>query len=342
MTITPKERVLRALEYRPVDRIPTQINYTQTMGEKMAAHFEASLAELPGRLDNHMIRVDATDERKFSDDGKLVFDWWGAGFDAQEEGYFIAVSPLAENKDLEEYSWPDPHDPHLFDRVASTIAIDQGEHFITPNLGFALFERAWALRGFENLLMDMLLDPGFVEDLLERITEIQLGLIKRYLDLGVDGGYFGDDYGAQKNMLFSPQVWRRMIKPRLQRMFAPFRQAGLPVILHSDGQIAEILPDLVEIGLTCYNPVQPEVIEHSCLESTFGSRLAYYGGVSTQTVLPYGSASEVRQSVAECVARLAPDGTGLFLAPSHRLMADIPMANVEAMLAAFAQLSERQ
>ena len=101
--------------------------------------------------------------------------------------------------------------------------------------------------------------------LLDRITEIQLVLIQRFLDLGVDGGYFGDDYGAQKNLLFSPAAWRRLIKPRLARMFAPFLERGLPVLMHSDGQIQKILPDLVEIGLTTLNPVQPEVLEHAWL-----------------------------------------------------------------------------
>jgi len=341
LVLTHKERVQRTLEYKPVDCIPTQVNYTHRMGEKMAVCFDLPLAELPERLDNHMIRIDATDEPKFSDDGRVMFDWWGVGFDPKEEGYFMVVNPLVDIKDMDEYPWPDPYEPHLFDQVIKTITADQGEHFITPNFGFALFERAWALRGFEALLMDLVLDPIFVEDLLERITEIQLALIKRYLDLGIDGGYFGDDYGAQKKMLFSPRIWRQMIKPRLRRMFTPFRDAGLPIILHSDGQISEILPDLVEIGLTCYNPVQPEVIEHSWLRTTFGSRLAYYGGISTQTVLPHGSPDDIRKSVADCAARLAPDGTGLLIAPSHRLMSDIPMKNVEAMLEAYEQLGKR-
>jgi uroporphyrinogen decarboxylase len=182
----------------------------------------------------------------------------------------------------------------------------------------------------------MALDPGFAEELLERITEIQLVLIRRTLDLGIDGGYFGDDYGAQHNLLFSPKMWRQMIKPRLARMFAPVREAGLPVILHSDGQIADILPDLVEIGLTTYNPVQPEVVDHAWLRDTFGQRLAYYGGVSTQTVLPEGSPQEVERAVADCAAVLAPEHTGLLLAPSHRLMTDISMENVEALLEAMA------
>jgi uroporphyrinogen decarboxylase len=126
----------------------------------------------------------------------------------------------------------------------------------------ALFERAWSLRGFEALLMDMLERPEWVEDLMDRITAIQLTLARRFVAAGVDGGYFGDDYGAQHAMLFSPRLWRRCIKPRLAKMFSVFLDAGLPVILHSDGDIRAILPDLVEIGLTTLNPVQPEVLEH--------------------------------------------------------------------------------
>jgi uroporphyrinogen decarboxylase len=175
-------------------------------------------------------------------------------------------------------------------------------------------------------------DPEFAADLLERIAQIQSVLIQRFLALGVDGGYFGDDYGAQSNLLFSPRMWRTLIKPRLARMFAPFRKAGLPVIMHSDGQIAAILPDLVEIGLAAINPVQPEVIDHTWLRRTFGNRLACYGGISTQTVLPQGSPQEVRRAVAACRAALAPGDTGLVLAPSHRLMTDVPMENVEALL----------
>ena len=328
----------RALLHEPVDRIPTQINCTEAMGRLIAAHLGVTPDELPARLDNHFLRVDISYERRFSDDGRLVFDWWGVGYDTEEEGYFAAFNPLAEIRDLDALPWPDPHAPHLLDRAAEIIGQDRGQHFVAPNLGFALFERAWTLRGFDTLLLEMALDPGFVEALLERIVEIQLVLIRRFIDLGVDGGYFGDDYGAQNNMLFSPTMWRKMIKPRLARMFAPFREAGLPVMMHSDGQIGAILPDLVEIGLTAYNPVQPEVTEHAWLRSTFGDGLAYYGGISTQTVLPHGSPEEVKTAVLDCAATLAPAGTGLLLAPSHRLMTDIPLENVDAMLEALASL----
>ena len=340
MSMSPKERMQKSLQFEPVDHIPTQINYTASMGQKMSAHFGIDLQELPGFLGNHMIRVDLSYPKRIDADQNVVFDWWGAGYNTDEEGYFISVSPLADSKDVDSYPWPNPNDPHLFDEAVRTIETHGDEHFITPNFGFCLFERAWSLRGLDTFMMDMVLDPDWTSELLDRITEIQLTLLHRYLALGVDGGYFGDDYGAQKNLLFSPKMWRDLIKPRLARMFAPLREKGLPILMHSDGAIAEIIPDLVEIGLTVLNPVQPEVLDHEWLQKTFDGRLAFYGGISTQTALPNGTTEEVKAACWDAVHKLAPNQTGLLLAPSHRMMTDIPMRNVEAMLEVFRELGK--
>ena len=340
MTLTHKARLQRALRHAPIDRLPTQINYTANMGQKLAAHFNVSAAELPASLDNHLLRVDLTYPSRVSDDGQIRFDWWGAGHATGEEGYYIPINPLANSTDLDACAWPDPHAPHLLDEAQQTIATYGHEYSITPNFGFALFERAWALRGFERMFLDLGTDQGFVAALLDRITAIQLVLINRYLDLGVDGGYFGDDYGAQKGLLFSPVMWRKLIKPRLAQLFAPFVERGLPVLMHSDGQIHKILPDLVEIGLTTLNPVQPEVLEHNWLHANFHGRLSFYGGISTQTVLPSGTPDDVKAAVTQCARDLAPEGTGLLIGPSHRMMTDIPMENVAALLEAFRALGQ--
>lgn len=337
MPLTPKERMLKAIQYEPVDWLPTQINYTKVMGERLAEYYQVGIEELPSFLGNHMVRLDISYPKKTSNDEVIEFDWWGVGFDAREEGYFTAHNPLPVLDELDLFPWPDPHAPDLLDQAAKDIRRDGGQHFISCNFGFCLFERAWALRGFQNFLMDMALSPAKAEELLDRIVEIQLVLIRRFIDLGVDGGYFGDDYGSQKNLLFSPKMWRKMIKPRLDRLFAPFREVGLPILMHSDGNISEILPDLVEIGLTTLNPVQPEVLDHAWLKQKFGKNLSYYGGVSTQTVLPFGSPEEVTQAVRDCFKILAPDQTGLVIAPSHRVMTDIPMKNVDALRYAFSQ-----
>jgi uroporphyrinogen decarboxylase len=333
--LTPKERTRRALCRLTVDRLPVQTNYTGTMATQLAARLHCATADLPERLDNHLLRVDIDHPPRLSADGSVSYDWWGAGWGTQTEGYWHAFAPLADATDLDAFPWPDPATPSLLDKAAAQFAADAGRHFVVPNFGFALFERAWSLRGFDEFLIDMLCEPGWAADLLDRITAIQCALARRFVALGVDGGYFGDDYGAQKSTLFSPALWRDMIKPRLSRMFAVFREAGLPVILHSDGDIWPILPDLVDIGLTCLNPVQPEVLDHERLYREFGQHLSFYGGISTQAVLPHVSTALVRAATEACIRDLAPDGTGLLLGPSHRMQSDIPPENVLAMLEAF-------
>lgn len=335
--VSRKQRVLRTLKREPVDRLPTQCNYTPAMGRLLAGHFGITEAELPERLGNHLLRVDVDHAGRTSPDGSTKFDWWGAGWDTRTEGYWHSYAPLKDSLELDAYAWPDVHDAALLRKADQTIATHGAEYFVAPNLGMCLFERAWSLRGFDALLMDMLERTEWVEELLDRITEIQVILSKRFVAAGVDGGYFGDDYGAQRAMLFSPRLWRRLMKPRLAKMFAVFIDAGLPVILHSDGDIRAILPDLVEIGLTTLNPVQPEVLEHEWLQKEYGDKLSFYGGISTQGVMPGGTESEVRAATIACARGLAPSGTGLLMGPSHRMQSDIPARNVEAMLNAFVE-----
>ena len=335
--LSKKDRMLRALRREPVDRLPTQSNYTGKMGRLLSAHFGIAEAELPERLGNHLLRVDIDHPRRTNADGSVEFDWWGAGWDTRTEGYWHAFSPLKDSLDLDRYPWPDPNDAAILGAAERTILRNADNYFIAPNLGMCLFERAWSLRGFDALLMDMLERPEWVEELLDRITQIQVTLARRFVAAGVAGGYFGDDYGAQRAMLFSPRLWRRLIKPRLAKLFAVFKDAQLPVILHSDGDIRAILPDLVEIGMTTLNPVQPEVLDPAWLHREYGAKLSFYGGVSTQGVLPNGTIDEVRAATIACARALAPDGTGLVLGASHRMQSDIPARNVEAMLDAFDQ-----
>jgi uroporphyrinogen decarboxylase len=329
--LTRKERMRRALRREPLDHLPFQTNFTPAMGRLLAAHFAIPVAQLPERLGNHLLRLDVSYARPANEDGSIAYDWWGAGWNTRTEGYWHAFAPLANSLDLDGYAWPDPE-------RADLTGNEGADYFVVPNFGICLFERAWSLRGFDTLLMDMADRPEWVEDLLDRITEIQIRLARRFLAAGVDGGYFGDDYGAQRSMLFSPRMWRRLMKPRLKRIFAVFTGAGLPVILHSDGDIKTILPDLIEIGVTTLNPVQPEVLDHAWLAREYGQKLSFYGGISTQSVMARGDAELVRKATLECARVLAPAGTGLVLGPSHRMQSDTPPISVDAMLGAFREL----
>lgn len=337
-TLTRKERMRRALRREPVDHLPCQTNFTGLMGRRLAEHFGVPVAKLQDRLGNHLLRLDISHTRQTNADGAIEYDWWGAGWDTRTEGYWHSFAPLADRLDLNGYAWPNPDQTDLLKDAYNAISTQGAEYFVVPNFGMCLFERAWSLRGFDALLMDMAESPEWVEDLFDRIADIQVRLAKRFIAAGVDGGYFGDDYGAQRSTLFSPRLWRRLVKPRLARMFSTFADAGLPVILHSDGDIKSILPDLVEIGLTTLNPVQPEVLDHAWLFREYGNKISFYGGISTQSVMPQGDTELVRRATIDCARALAPSGTGLVLGPSHRMQSDIPPKNVDAMLEAFCHL----
>lgn len=332
--LSRRERVRRCLARQPIDRFPCHTSMTAATAGRLARILCVAPCDLDARLDNHLLRVDLDSAVRAHRDGDLAFDWWGAGFDSRKEGYLVSVHPLSRataERDLESYPWPDPEAPGLLDEARVAIADDTAGRFAVPNFGFALFERAWSLRGIENFYIDLAEEDGFAEALLERITDIQVALARRFVSIGVDGGYFGDDLGAQKGLLFSPATWRKLFKPRLARMFAVFREAGLPVIMHSDGDIEELLPDLVDIGLSCLNPVQPEVWDHAGLKRRFGNDLAFFGGLSTQETMPHGSPEEVVAESRRCLSTLGADGTGLLFGPSHRMMSDIPEENLRAL-----------
>jgi uroporphyrinogen decarboxylase len=168
---------------------------------------------------------------------------------------------------------------------------------------------------------------------LDRVVDVQVARARRFVALGVDGGYFGDDYGGQQALLISPRAWRILIKPRLALLFAPFREAGLPIILHSDGQIRTILPDLIEIGVDALSPVQVSAAKMDLerLKKDFGKEICFWGGgVDTQNVLPNASVAELKDHVKKVIEVMAPGG-GFVWVPVHNIQSDIPPEKIDAV-----------
>ena len=165
-------------------------------------------------------------------------------------------------------------------------------------------------------MMDFYDNPGFVRELLETIAEYNIAQVRRALGFDIDAVYFGDDWGAQHGLQMGPAQWRSFILPVLARMYGEVRRAGKLVMIHSCGDVDELFDDLVGIGLSCFNPFQPEVMDVHALLGAWRGRLAFHGGLSTQRVLPYGSC----RGRAEGVAAPAGGGTrgGLYLLPCPR------------------------
>jgi uroporphyrinogen decarboxylase len=231
---------------------------------------------------------------------------------------------------VDSFKFPDPDDPTRY--AGSDRAIqDHPDLYAIAGIGFSLYERAWTLAGMENILMAMVTDRPFVERLLDRITEFNLRVIAHALKHPIDGMQFGDDWGQQNGMIFGAQLWRELIKPRVARMYGAVKAAGKTVWIHSCGKVDEIYPDLIEIGLDVFNPFQPEVIDVFAVKRRFGKKLAFFGGISTQRTLPYGSTEDTRREVGLLVEKIGHDG-GYIAAPAHSIPADAQPENIAAMI----------
>ena len=178
--------------------------------------------------------------------------------------------------------------------------------------------------------MDMIENPGFVHELLDAIADYNIAQVTRVVSYDMDAVYFGDDWGQQHGLLMGYDLWKEFVFPRLKRMYAAVRDAGKTVIIHSCGDVDELFEDLISIGLVVFNPFQPEVMDVGQLMDQYRGRLAFWGGVSTQRTMPYGSADDVRAEVRRMVD-LGRDG-GYILSPSHSVEGDVPVENLVALI----------
>jgi uroporphyrinogen decarboxylase len=230
---------------------------------------------------------------------------------------------------LKGYAFPDPHDPRFFADIDGRIAL-YGDRFRVFQIGFSLWERAWTLRGIENLMMDFYDHPGFVRELLETIAEYNISQVGRALAYDIDAVYFGDDWGAQHGLQMGPRLWGEFIQPVLRRMYGVVRRAGKFVMIHSCGDVDELFEELVNIGLSSFNPFQPEVMPVYELLGRYRGRLCFHGGLSTQKLLPYGSPEEVRRESRRLLQ--AGGAGGYIFAPAHDVEGDVPLANMLAFI----------
>jgi uroporphyrinogen decarboxylase len=202
-------------------------------------------------------------------------------------------------------------------------------HRVFP-IGFSLYERAWTLRGMENLMMDFIENPGFVRELLRAIADYNIAQVRHALDFDIDGVYFGDDWGQQHGLQMGPDLWHEFIEPELKRMYATVREGGKAVFIHSCGDVDELFDDLIADGVNCFNPFQPEVMDVHDLVRRYRRKLTFFGGLSTQRTLPYGTTAEVRAETRRLI-ELGRDG-GYILAPAHAVEGDVPLENMLAFI----------
>lgn len=329
-TMTPRERVGQAIRHVEPDQVPWSFGYTVPARRKLEEYYGTT--ELDEALGNHLVKYrpqppDAWEEVRpgfWRDEFGVV---WNRTVD---KDIGIVESYRLPERSLEGFTLPDPHDPARYEGLPTFIEKHR-DRFRLANLSFALFERAWTLRSMPELMIDMLEAPAFVDELLDAITGYNLGIIEEAVRYDVDGVRFGDDWGQQRGLLFGGPLWRRFIKPRLVRMYGAVKAAGKAVFIHCCGRVQELFPDLIEVGLDVFNPFQPEVMDQVEIKRQYGDRLSFFGGMSIQKILPFGTPQEVSNEARRLMDVIGRGG-GFIIGASHDMPGDIPIENMVAFI----------
>ncbi|HET6450601.1 MAG TPA: uroporphyrinogen decarboxylase family protein [Spirochaetia bacterium] len=356
--MTHRERVQAALAHEAPDRCPLQVSFTPEFAARLRGalsatgsahhtpHGGGNTYELERALDEDLLLTSVGwansyyANEAYGPSAETYVDEWGitwrncpyetrfgSGFYTETVG-----RPLAEDSAISSYRAPDPGRPSLYAEAAGVLSAFKDEYWIVGVTVCTIFETAWALRGYEALLMDLHADPDRAEAVLDIPYRYHLAAAERLTRMGVDMIWIGDDVGAQNAMLMSPVVWRRFLKPRMASFIASLKRInpGLKVAYHSDGCIYPIIPDLIEAGVDVLNPVQPRSMDPARLKNEFGRTLCFWGSIDEQGTLPFGSADDVRQEVRSRLQTLGRDG-GLILGPTHHVQLDTPVENVLAL-----------
>jgi len=329
-----KQLVVEALEHRETETIPYHLDFTAQALDNLIAytkdeHIEEKIGACLNYIQYWGWPTEMPDRPGFyRDDFGVVWNRNGADKD-------IGVVDRIQIEDLEDcdYTFPVCDEKRLRADYEALVA-GKKDRFTMAGFGFCMFERSWSIMGMENVLVSMLACPDELDAFFDKICDYYVKLVDIALEYDIDGVYFGDDWGQQHGLIMGPEHWRHFIKPRMARLYARVKAKGKYVIQHSCGDCHEIFPDLIEIGLDCYQTFQPEVYDIFSMKELYGDKLTFWGGVSTQQCLPYATPEGVKAETVRIIQALRKNG-GLIIAPTHALAFDVPPENILAMTDVF-------
>jgi len=373
--VNSRERVVTALNHQEPDRVPVNFGGLHTSihrdgHRRLLKHLGMEVYDAP-IIDMFQQIVDpslALRER-FHDDVQSLFpnpgtgwqlkvnpaddtwtDEWGVTYQRPAGGFWYDFKshPLKEGtiEELESYRWPDPRDPNRVKGLAEK-ARHLYEHSNKALLMHAatggVYEHSYWLRGVEELYVDMATNRTYVEALAEKVVEWMLEFWDHILT--AVGPYvqvvqLGDDLGAQHGLLFSPDLYRKIYKPRHRRLTdLVHKKTNARIYFHSCGSIYAILPEIIESGMEVINPLQVSArdMDSAKIKKEFGRDISIWGGgANPQTVMTLGGPAEVKAEVKRRIHDLAPGG-GLVLASVHNIQPNVPPENVVAFFEAAAE-----
>jgi uroporphyrinogen decarboxylase len=338
VAMTQKERVYAQIRHLETDPVPYTLRwYEEDVAERLDDHYGSRVWR--SWIDSAIRHVPGPQLVPDDTSGAIYTDIYGSTWRVDLKPWHM-TDPAIKAPSLKGFDFPDVNtlfEPGWEEEAMQYIQQHQ-DHFLVIGLGFGPFERSWALRGFEEVMADVALNTDFYGELIEQIVDHQLAILDRLLTLPVDGIMFSDDWGYQKGVLIGAERWRRIIKPHLARLYDRAHKADKLALNHCCGSIVDIMPDLIEIGLDVLESVQPEAtgMNPYDLKRQFGANLTFWGGLGSQSTIPFGTPETIRSEVAKLRHEMGKGG-GYILSPAKALMVDTPAVNAAALVEAFVQ-----
>jgi uroporphyrinogen decarboxylase len=353
MKMKPRERVETALGHEKPDRCPMQISFTPEFAVRLRQDMEiqgkrvhnphggGNTYELERSLGEDMLLTSVGWANSYYQDDAPYTDEWGVGWEIHPymtsfgPGSYteIASHPLADDASIQSYQPPDPNRAELYEASAQMIRDFKTDYWIVGVTVTTIFETAWALRGLEQMMLDMVMNPDLADHLLDIPYHYHLTAAKKLVEMGVDMIWTGDDVGSQNQMMISPRMWRKYFKPRMAAFISELKtiNPAVKVAYHTDGNVEPIIPELIEIGIDVLNPIQPASMDPAKIKKEFGDKLCFWGTIDEQHTLPFGAPEDVANEVRQRLDSVGYDG-GLILAPTHHVQLDTPLENFWAMV----------
>ncbi len=327
--MTKREAFQKVLRHEEVKPVPFSVKFTVEAKEKMVAKYGPDFDAVVD-TGSYVVASHTNNGWEEIQPGHFK-DYFGVVWNKTKDRTLgIVEDPPIKEPTIDGFEFPDPEKIPVY----GFIEEDQKkypDHFHMVSIGFTLFERAWSLVGMEELMMYFITDPEFIKELLEKITEYNIGVIRRAAKLGVDAVHFGDDWGSQHGPLISPDMWREFIKEPFKRTCDAAKEEGLLVSLHCCGNVEPIMDDIFECGVDVFDPFQPEAMDVWELREKYRGKMSFWGGLSVQKTMPYGTEDDVRTETKKLLNEMAPGG-GYILSPAHSISGDVSIENIEAFL----------
>lgn len=326
--MTKRDVVKTVLDHKRPPYVPWHFGFTVEAKQKLMDHYGSE--NIMDITDNHML-VLGDEIGYFEPVGNDRFkDFFGVLWDRSiDKDIGNVEGQVLPQPTLDGYQFPDPLADLHFSDIPGLLEM-YPDRFRLFEIGFSMYERAWTLRGMEALLMDFVINPDFVHELMGAICDYNIKQIQQALKFDIDAVKLGDDWGQQRGLIMGQECWNEFIRPYMARIFKVIKDAGKYVFIHSCGDVDELFDPLVEIGLDNFNPFQPEVMDIYALLPSYRGRLSFHGGLSTQRVLPYGSVHDVIKESGRLL-ELGREG-GYIFAPSHDVEGDVPLENILAFI----------